>query len=419
MVGRSDMITEEIKELRLKETYLEVINSFATVLFDTQSIDEIVFSIANHAIAKLNYWDCVIYLYNEEDGRLYQEAAYGPKSAGSGRIKNAISVKPGEGIVGSVFLSGVGEIVNDTSKDERYMVDDEIRLSEISIPLLYKGNKIGVIDSEHPEKDFFNEQDFKMLTTLAAMVSSKIVQVRATQELKSYQQNLETLISEKTKQLEKAMSDLERTNKDLKQKNYEKEVLLKEIHHRVKNNMQIMISLLNIQANSSSTIREQEVLKDFRNRIRSMALIHDRIYLEKDVSNISIDEYINELVMGLRDSFQPNKTVMLDFEMDPIAISIETAIPIGLMMNEMVTNSLKHAFEDVQEGLIRIQVTSEGDDCIIYFMDNGKGFNFEKFKGASFGLELLEILSSQINGSVNYSDEDGCSYTVRFPMGKL
>ena len=155
-------ITKQVEELKLKETYLEVINSFATILFDALSIDEIVWAVAKNAIAKLNYYDCVIYLYDEKEDRLLQRAAYGPKSAEKDEVIDPIKIKPGDGIVGCVFQSGIGEIVSNTSKDPRYLVDDEVRLSEITIPLSYKGKIVGVIDSEHPEANFFKEQDFKM-----------------------------------------------------------------------------------------------------------------------------------------------------------------------------------------------------------------------------------------------------------------
>lgn len=106
---------------------------------------------------------------------------------------------------------------------------------------------VGVIDSEHPDKDFFNELDFKMLTTLAAMASAKLAQAKANQELLSYKENLEELVNEKTL--------------ELIQQNQEKETLIKEIHHRVKNNMQIMISLLNLQINTSDNPSEQKKFK--------------------------------------------------------------------------------------------------------------------------------------------------------------
>jgi len=400
-------INETLEQLLIKENYLEVINSFATVLFEAQTIDEIVWSVAKHAIARLNYYDCVIYLYDDKENKLIQKAAYGPKNHNDNQVWSPIKITPGEGVVGAVFQSGIGEIVNDTSKDPRYLVDDAPRLSEITIPLSYKDEIIGVIDSEHPLKDFFGENDFDMLTTVSAMVSAKIVQARATNELKEYQQNLENLISEKT-------SELERINKSLLLKNQEKEILLKEVHHRVKNNMQIMISLLNIQTNSTESDNEKIILEDFQNRIRSMSLIHEHLYLEKDVSNIALDKYIYELISSLSTSFRQQEHLELSFDLEHIHINIDVAIPLGLILNELMTNALQHGIIDLIDGKISLVLFEKEDVVSLLFSDNGPGFDYENYKGESFGLELIEILVSQISGELTYVQSAGSHFYIEF-----
>ena len=400
-MSESNEHTKELEQLRIKETYLEVINSFATVLFEAQSIDEIVWAVAKHAIAKLNYYDCVIYLYDEEVDKLIQKAAYGPKSKKEGIIFTPIDIRPGEGIVGKVFQTGIGEIIADTSKDPRYLVDDEARLSEITIPLSYKGKIVGVIDSEHPSKNFFNEQDFKMLTTVAAMVSTKIEQARTNEEVIAYQQNLELLVSEQTAELEEA-------NSVLKLQNKEKETLIKEIHHRVKNNMQIMISLLNLQMNTTDDLSVKNLLLEFQNRIRSMAIIHERLYLAKDISSIAIDEYISELSFSLLSTFKKNESVKLETSIEKLQFDLDVAIPLGLIINELITNSLKHAFQSSESGQINV-ILSKNESNGIYFeySDNGTGFKLPKGKTESFGLELIGILIDQLGGTFTLNSEKG------------
>jgi len=227
----NDDIYRQLEELRLKETYLEVINSFALILVDAQSIDEIVWGVTKNAIAKLNYEDCIIYLYDEGEDRLIQRAAFGPKNLKHQDIKAPIRIPPGKGIVGDVFNAGVGEIVSDTSKDPRYIVDDDIRLSEITVPLVCEGKVVGVIDSEHTDRDFFNPQDFKLLTTVAALVSTKLEQAMANEKLQRYQQNLEILVEEKTAELKVANKVLSRQNQALETTTTElNEALQKEKH---------------------------------------------------------------------------------------------------------------------------------------------------------------------------------------------
>ncbi|MEO9532420.1 MAG: histidine kinase dimerization/phosphoacceptor domain -containing protein [Crocinitomicaceae bacterium] len=391
----------ELEALKLKEKYLEVINTFATVLFDAQSIHEIVWAAAKLAIAKLNYYDCVIYLFDKECGKLIQSAAYGPKNPQDEFIKEPIKIAPGEGIVGKVFSSGIGEIVNDTTKDPRYIIDDEQRFSEITVPLSYKGEIVGVIDSEHPDKNFFNEQDFKMLTTVAAMVSTKLAQAKANQELLNYQENLEELINEKTL--------------ELKQQNQEKEILIKEIHHRVKNNMQIMISLLNLQINTSDSPDEQKKLREFQDRIRSMAIIHERLYLEDDISHITMDEYITQLSNSLLASFQSNNNIQIETEIEAIRMHIDYAIPLGLIINEMITNSLKHAFHFGEEGTISLSLSQIDEQIVFRMSDNGAGFknNSDESK-SSFGTDLIEVLVNQIGGKLTLKSDKGVAYEITF-----
>ncbi|MBK9191931.1 MAG: sensor histidine kinase [Crocinitomicaceae bacterium] len=246
-----------------------------------------------------------------------------------------------------------------------------------------------------------------MLTTVAAMVSTKLVQAKSNEQVKKYQINLEKLVQRKTRQLEDS-------NKDLLSKNREKEVLIKEIHHRVKNNMQIIISLLNMQANLASTEHEKSVFNESKDRIRSMALIHERLYLEKDILNISLNEYIDELIHELSSSYRNDQQVEFIVNAKKLEISIDAAIPIGLLMNELITNSLKHAFVN-KGGTIAIEEYYENDEVTLIVKDSGPGFDFENYQGKTFGLELVEILVSQLNGVLEYSNKNGSSYLIRFP----
>jgi PAS domain S-box-containing protein len=165
------------------------------------SVKDSVWSVAKHAVGKLGYTDCIIYLIND-DGELYQCAAHGNKNPTAQEIQNPIKLKMGEGICGHVALTGIGEIIADTSKDHRYTVDDEYRYSEITVPVLSDGNVIGIIDSEHPEKGYFSDQDLILLNTIASMLSLKISQTKAIDELEIHKDNRlnELIISNAEKQ---------------------------------------------------------------------------------------------------------------------------------------------------------------------------------------------------------------------------
>ena len=145
-----------------------------------------------------------------------------------------------------------------------------------------------------------------------------------------------------------------------------------------------------------------------------MALIHERLYLEKDISNILLGEYIEELINELSNSYAQNFKVVTEVTIAPIQISIDTAIPVGLILNEIITNSLKHAFSS-KGGSIKISSQITADVILIKVSDSGNGFDFENYKGLTFGLELIHILVAQINGTITYSNKNSSCYTIEFP----
>ncbi len=191
-----------------KEHYLEVINQFATLLLNAKSTDDVVWTVAKNAIAQLGYLDCVIYLLDEKEEYLIQRAAHGAKNPIDLDILNPIKIKIGQGIVGAVAQTGRGEIVSDTTIDDRYILDDNMGLSEIAVPIVYLDKVIGVIDSEHPEKNFYPADDLKILTTIASMTATKLMQAKNDEKLLEYQNNLEYLVRQKTNELNTTLNEL-------------------------------------------------------------------------------------------------------------------------------------------------------------------------------------------------------------------
>jgi serine phosphatase RsbU (regulator of sigma subunit) len=208
-------ISETVLQLKKKERYLEVIYRFATSLLEAQTIDEVVWTVAKNAIAQLGYLDCVIYLLDDDNKFLIQRAAHGPKNPIALDIKNPIKLKIGEGVVGHVAKSGKGEIISDTSKDPRYVVDDDMRLSEIAVPIIHNKKVIGVIDSEHPDRNFYPEDDLQILETIASMTATKLEQTRNNEELKALQLNLQELVKLRTKELELALTEVNRQKSEI------------------------------------------------------------------------------------------------------------------------------------------------------------------------------------------------------------
>lgn len=172
------------QSLQRRQDIDETIHYFASSLYGKNTVDEILWDVAKNCIARLGFVDCVIYLLNDEQTALIQKAAYGNKNPEDYSILDPLVIPLGEGIVGSVARTGKPEIIPDTTHDPRYVVDDEVRLSELAVPLLLQNKVIGVIDSEHPEKGFFKEHHLEALQTIAAICSSKIAQAIADEEAK-------------------------------------------------------------------------------------------------------------------------------------------------------------------------------------------------------------------------------------------
>lgn len=178
---------KKIEEQRGEIEAEQAISYFASSMSDQQTEETILWDVAKNCIGRLQFEDCVIYLLDEENSILVQRAAYGPKSPKEFEISKPIGIPMGKGIVGSIAFSGKPEIIEDTSKDPRYIVDDVRRYSEISVPIVYDGRVLGVIDCEHSKKRFFTQKHLSILTTIASLCANKIVRVRAEEEKRKAQ----------------------------------------------------------------------------------------------------------------------------------------------------------------------------------------------------------------------------------------
>jgi putative methionine-R-sulfoxide reductase with GAF domain/streptogramin lyase len=167
------------KQRKQKRVVEETIDYFANSVYGENSVTEICWDIARNCISQLHFEDCVVYLLDKERNMLVQKATYGPKNPKGHEISNPIEIAVGEGIVGNVALTGKALIIPDTTHDPRYIVDDEIRLSEIAVPILHEGKVIGVIDSEHSKKNFYKDEHLKALSTIASISANKIAEAIA------------------------------------------------------------------------------------------------------------------------------------------------------------------------------------------------------------------------------------------------
>jgi PAS domain S-box-containing protein len=201
----------------------------------------------------------------------------------------------------------------------------------------------------------------------------------------------------------------------------EKDVLLKEIHHRVKNNLQIVSSLLQMQSRRTQEPQAIEVLRDSKNRIASIALVHEKLYRSEDLANIDFGQYIPDLTTHLFDTYDVSSTtVSLNIQVDNISLQIDTAIPCGLIINELVSNSLKYAFPPPRKGEIQVQFYANNDNNLtLIIRDNGIGIpeTFDIETTQSLGLTLVQGLVEQIEGTLELNRSQGTEFKITFPGG--
>ncbi len=218
-------------------------------------------------------------------------------------------------------------------------------------------------------------------------------------------------------ELIRAYGELEEQEKRVKDSLEEKEILLKEIHHRVKNNMQIISSLLSLQEKKIHDKRDIELFRDSQGRIRTMAMIHEMLYQSTDFAHVSMDSYVRSLVDMIREQTGVvGENIEFVIDIHDISLGIDRAIPCALMINELVTNAMKHAFPDGTNGTITISMDSDRDSCVISVADNGIGMARPPDMSGSetLGFILVTALAKQLKGTVEVDIDRGTRFTVSF-----
>lgn len=234
----------------------------------------------------------------------------------------------------------------------------------------------------------------------------------STKTIPLYDQNLTILTVQDTTERIKAEMELQGSLK-------EKEILLREIHHRVKNNLQTISSLLDLQAESITDPKSREAFRSSQGRIRSMALIHERLYKSENLSRIKARDYISNIMEYLETTYDSRSgNVLLETSVQDIFLSLDVAIPCGLIINELVSNSMKYAFTNASSGRISVSLIFDTlNHLVLSVEDNGSGIppdiSIENSK--SLGLQLVNLLVKQINGKININNAGGASIKISFP----
>ncbi|MEO8500384.1 MAG: PAS domain-containing protein [Vicinamibacteria bacterium] len=275
-------------------------------------------------------------------------------------------------------------VSNDSQQDPRVLLKDQYAESGVRsltiLPLLRSHEAVGVLVLYASEIDFFHEEELKLLRALAGDIvfCLSMLDIRA---------------------------EREKADRDLRSSLKEKQALLKEVHHRVKNNMQVITSLLRLESNRIDHCQTRMVLKDMQNRIMAMAALHEGLYRSNDFARVDLAAYLKQLAGQLSRSLVATPgQVALQLELVPVEIELDQAVPCGLIVNELISNALKHAFPDGRTGKVRMETSwVEAGLLRLRITDDGIGLpqRFDAIRAKSLGLQIVSDLARQLGGRLD------------------
>jgi signal transduction histidine kinase len=415
-----------------RHRYLEVLHQFTMSQASLTSVDDICWNIAKTAIGDLGFVDCVVYLINDEGDRLIQRAAHGEKNPSEREILDPIEIPMGSGIVGSVAKTGELQLVNDTRSDPRYILDDDFRCSELAVPILHEGRVVGVLDSEHPEANFYSEEDVKLFTTIAALASTRLDTALALERLES--QALE---------LREAREAAEAASRAKSQ-------FIASVSHDMRTPLTAIIGyahLLEEGAGSadersdwlSAVVANSEYMKAMIGNVLDMAAIESG-QLQVEADSIDIREWTEKLrqLIGRR---VIDRGLSLSFHVE--SGTPEMWVADRAKLDELAMNLLTNAIKYTMEGSISVTVSVSARDSVdwlrIVVDDTGIGMRpsvldriFQPFtrvhdmsshstiEGTGLGLTVVKSFIDLMGGDIemNSTFGEGTQATVMLPPAR-
>lgn len=408
---QNESMVAEAKEIE------KTINYFSTSLFGKNSVDEILWDVAKNCIGHLGFVDCVIYLFDKDRNMLVQKAAFGSKNPHAFEIYKPMDIPLGEGIVGAVAQLGQSVIVPDTSKDARYIADDDERLSELAVPLVYNDKVIGVIDSEHPEKFFFKENHLNILKTIASLCANKVI--RAIAEKEREQALKIKLEAEKIKSFD-----------ELKTK------LFANVSHELRTPLTLIMGTIERQLETDGS-KEWDLLKKHTDRL--LRLINQLLDLSKLESGQfslhalpgDITQFFNTMA-DLFSSYAINQKVVLLLEVpsEPLWLRFDHDAMEKIFFN-LISNAIKFSKDGTR---VTIEL-SYSEQLVVRIKDEGVGIPkseqakiFDRYYqsdssssiGTGIGLALTKELVELHQGTIEVKSVhgQGSEFVVKLPLSE-
>ena len=298
-------------------------------------------------------------------------------------------------------------------KIDGLQVLDYVKNNYPQIPVIVvsgTGNITDVIDAMHLGAWDYILKPVEDLNILLFAVKRALEKVELTQENKRYSEHLEEEVTEKTKALKLANAKLQEINGELRVSLEEKQVLLREVHHRVKNNMQVIMSLMNLQKPLYREAYDLRLIKKSIHRIQAMAMAHEQIYRTDDFTQINLQAYLNGMVNEIASSKTAvGEDLDIQVQVQNLYLGLELAIPIGLIIHELVDNVIEHAYPDRDGGILQVTAVKNDDTYTLTVADKGIGLpeNIEIGLTSSLGFMLVQTLAMQVGGKLEVERQNG------------
>ena len=394
-----------IAENKSKEA-LQILNSnFKDVLEDYDPIQ----------IANYHLQFAKAYMLNKE----YQKALKHNTSALEiGNDKEAKSITKAAHLTNSLLFEKLGNPSMALKATRNYNAINESILSTEKIAQIneldnkYKSaltkNKLNELEKDNAVKELQLEKGKQRKIYLGLGIGGLLLSLFVVLYYLKRKSNINTILEEKNIIIHKSLKD--------------KDILLREIHHRVKNNLQVVSSLLNLQANYISDELALEAITEGKNRVSSMALIHQNLYQENNLTSINSKEYFDDLIENLFESYNIDEgNIILVKEIDALDIDVDTMIPLGLIVNELVSNSLKHAFKNIQhKGKIIVKLKEDNQTLKLSIADNGIGMSKEHFLSSdSFGNKMIKAFKQKLDADIIVENKHGTTVSINIKNYKL
>ncbi|RMF04869.1 MAG: GAF domain-containing protein, partial [Chloroflexi bacterium] len=427
--------------LRQKTTQLEHLLQAARQLTSSLNTKEVLSRIAATATDLLNTEGCAIYMLEPDKQTLTPVVSIDREYA---EEILAATIRVDNSFTGQAVTARRGMIFNETDSDPSGFqvpgTPEETDERVIAAPFMIEDTVLGAICLSRVGP-WFTGEDLALVETFAAYASTALKNAqmyqalqqeveerkKARRALQAAHNELEQRVEERTRalllanaQLSDEVQERKRAEEKIQASLQEKVVLLQEIHHRVKNNLQIISSLLHLQSTTVTDPQTLAVLQESQHRVRSMALIHEKLYQSTNLARIDFADYVKNLTRYLLRSYRAGQgTINLEYKLEPVEVGIDAAVPCGLIVNELFTNALKHAFPDGRGGKICIKLCNVDDEHIqLEISDSGVGIpdSVDVENSPSLGLLLVNSLVNQLNGSLTLNRANGAEFLLNLKV---